>query len=214
MWTRATPDIWDHGSITTKFYRMKASDAPKFLETLSDNERRILESDEQRLKRIRARLAKDRKGSSQLEEIRVTLRDWRREASARSPPRVLDSPEARAEGLKPDLCPEFDARQHEEQDNFTLHEVKASVMYFQQSIDGLGWKGVSPHVEDEEYLRGSLREQEIPVYQGLFEQENEGIFKTECDQDGRQLLKYIHLPANHQAVSYTDLGVFDTAADF
>lgn len=204
MWTHTTSGNWGDDSIVRKFRRMTARDAPKFLETLRDNERRILEDDEKRLKRIRARLQRDQRGLDLIGETRNCFTMWLIEASARSPALVLDSLEARAERLKPELCPGFKDVQHEEQDDRTSNEVKASVMHFQQSIDGLGWKGVSRHVEGAEHSGGYINQQDIPVYQGLFEQENESIFKAEWDKDGKQMLKYIHFPANHQGVSHTN----------
>lgn len=204
MWTPAASGDWHEDSVTRKFHRMKARDAPRFLENLRDNERHELENDEKRLKKIRARLARHPRGSFLLAETHASFDSWRREASARSPT-VLGSLEARAEALKPQLCPGFDDSEHEEQHDHASNEVKASLMYFQQSIDGLGWRGVSRHVEGAEYSGGSLSQQEIPVCQGLFEQENESIFKAEWDKDGKQMLKYIHLPANHLQVSHIAL---------
>lgn len=219
-------DNWTKGSITKTYYRLTVREASEYYNGLSPKNQVKLQSDEKRVQKIRARLSRleakgrqdeDEKGQHKekevleehrkghLQRLHDALRQWREEAwQKKDPNKRLKNPFGeRGNGpegnlFKKPLCQDHGDNEGIDGNDNPSHELKTVVMFFEKSENGC-WKGVTHHEQpfsEHEQFPG----QKLTVHEALYG-EKYNPFAPTYNKNRQQLLKYIHLPANHMGVS-------------
>lgn len=188
-------DNWDENSTTKTYYRMEAKDAAHHWDTLTPYDKEKLESDERRIRQTKARLAQQPGNMELLDAVRRSFQEWRTEA-VRS--KRLEDTQDRL--VKPQLIsdPRLDVKS-EIEDN-PAHDIKAGFMFFEKH--GQNWKGATYHGQSFP-ANEKFPNQKLSVQEALYGEEH-NPFPPQTDDMGAQYLRYIHLPANHMAVSHTE----------
>lgn len=203
-------DKWDRKGVTTKYHRMTALKARKYVKSLRDGDSKELkvqleklEDDEHHIMKCRARLSKTPKTRQLQEKLKCSFNEWRNGVKDRNIRRPSDQ---REDHIKPIICTGSGNDTGNETGNNTTgmndqdspaHDMKAYFMFFEK--DGPEWKGKTVH--DQGFPKyESFPNQRIPVHQALYSGTHNPLKPTH-DENGRPHLRYIHIPANHMGVS-------------
>lgn len=202
-WVGERADEWDSRSVTKHYHRMKASEAPEYIERLRNSHSKVklekLEEDERRIVECRARVFKNPGTSELQQELETSFRDWWNEVKGHSgDERIPYSWDGRKDRVKPIICTKSRGGAREVGvDDDPAHDVNAYFMFFEKK--GHEWKG-----KDYRGQRFPKYEkfpgQRITVHEALYD-DTYNPFKPIHDENGKPYLRYIHIPANHMGVS-------------
>lgn len=76
-------DIWDKGSVTRSYHRMRVEKLPGYIEGLKERDKEKLKKDATRIRRSHDRLSKSEDGKRLLIDIRKAFTTWRDDAEDR-----------------------------------------------------------------------------------------------------------------------------------
>lgn len=198
-------DDWAKNSITQSYYRLRVADRDAHVQNLSKDDRSKLEQNEKKIRQTRARLQKsdEAKWKFMLKSLETSFLSWR-EAASKKPDTAIKHPlEDRTNHMY--QLNELGADLGMEPEPDPAKEFKAGLMHFKRSRSepGAGWKGDQkfPYTEAQKEYYGNAKfpDQKVSVHDALYN-ENHNPFKPISDQEGGQLLKYIHFPANNMEV--------------
>lgn len=211
-----TADDWDERSITKSYHRMKAEDAIPYIATLKKEslvkhdamvKLEKLEDEEHRIMESRERLKKSSSRSGQLKELEALFWQWRKEADLctdEDKKLRAHSSADRTALVKPTIgCrgPPCKGVRKVEEDDDPADDLNVYFMFFKKN--GEEWKGEDYH-EQRFPKYEHFPNQRISVHDALHDAVHNPFKPIRDEKTGKPYLRYIHIPANHMAVSGTD----------
>lgn len=193
-------DKWDNHSVTKSYYRSRAEEMPEYIQKLSIHDKEKLQADAERVRTTRDRLLRTKITRDLLFDLGNSFDEWRSDAEGRKVMFRYRSDERGHHVKNFELCP-GDIELCEPIGSHGAHEgikdpaldYKAGVLFFERY--GIGWKKATYHGYGFD-KNEKFPNQKLTVYDALFD-EDQNPFGNTIDEEGRQHLKYIHLPANH-----------------